>query len=63
MSAGLTKREKYPENSLLSSSYTWMQQRYSWVADFYVIGASGLSNVDSGEIDGHKWRIIVEPVR
>jgi hypothetical protein len=52
------KREKYPENSLLSLSYTWMQQRHSWAADFYVIGATRLSNVDSGEIDGLKWRII-----
>ncbi len=36
-----------------------MQQRHSWaLSDFYVMGASRLSNVDSGEIDGLKWRII-----
>jgi hypothetical protein len=59
----VSQREKYHENSLLSSSYTWMQQRHSWAADFYVIGASRQSNVDSDEIDGLKCRIIVEPVR
>jgi len=36
----------------------------SWALVYlYVMGASGLSNVDSGEIDGLKCRIIVEPVR